>query len=78
MKTLAQFKSELGVDSIQFLKNESGRQYAEVGKVKLFISPKLDMNKPMFVTIIEKDKNGNKLENVYSVCNTSLVNGVVL
>lgn len=78
MKTLAQFKSELGVDSIQFLKNESGRQFATIGKVTLVISPKLDMKKPMFVTAIEKDKNGNKLENVYSVCNTSVENGVVL
>lgn len=78
MKTLEQFKSELGVDSIQFLKNEDGRQYAKIGNVTVLISPKFDMDKPKFVTPIGRDKNGNKLENVYSVCNTSLVNGVVL
>lgn len=48
MRTLNQFKQELGVQSIDLLKG-NGRMYATVGDKSIIVGSNTDMNKPLFV-----------------------------
>lgn len=75
MKTLEQFKKELGIERIQMLKSEKGREFAKIGDITIVVSHKYDGAKPAFVVVVEKDKDGNKLDNVYAICNSTLTEG---
>lgn len=78
MKTLEQFKKELGIEgNIQMMKTKKGRQFAKIGEITIMVSanPDFDKKKPLYVTEVEKDSKGNKLENVYAICNSSLTKG---
>ena len=78
MKTLNQFKSDLNVETIQFMIGPKGREFATIGDVTLIVSPKLVDTEPMYVLPITKNKLGDTLENVYTLCNTSVKMGRVL
>lgn len=53
MKTLAQFKAEHGVSTIDFLRG-NGRAYAKVGNDDLVVSTNFNSGKPAFVTWNDK------------------------
>ena len=69
MKTLAQFKQEEGVTTIDLLQGK-GRIYATVNEKNLVVSSKCDMAKPLFVIQLEKGKDGQPLQNVYAITNS--------
>ncbi len=48
MKTIQDFKEELGVKVITLLKGK-GRMFANVGNIQLFVGAKTDMQKPLYV-----------------------------
>ena len=48
MKTLAQFKLEQGVATIDLLQGK-GRKYAQVNSLSVIVSTDCDMDKPLFV-----------------------------
>lgn len=77
MKTLEQFKKDLGIENIQMMKTKKGRQFAKIGEITIMVSanPDFDAKAPLYVTEVEKDSKGNKLENVYAICNSSLTKG---
>jgi len=77
MKTLAQFKQELNITSIDLLKGK-GRMYAQVRDKQLVVSSKCDLSLPLFVTelseAVDKDKplspeNSRVIPNVYLLIN---------
>lgn len=77
MKTLAQFKREQDIQSIDLLQGK-GRKYASVRDLDLVVSSKCDLTKPLFVIPmseeIEEGKgfiegNTRKVENVYLLVN---------
>jgi hypothetical protein len=71
MKTLAQFKLEERVSKIDLMKGQ-GRAFAQVNEKNVIVSEKCDMTKPLFVTKLEADKDGNPLQNVYAICNSTV------
>ncbi len=80
MKTLAQFKSENNVTSLEVLAYASGRKFANVGDKKLVFSSKCDTSKPLFVQpfnnyIDPKDpsKGSVVVPNTYILCNSTVV-----
>lgn len=70
MKTLAQFKQENGVTTIDLMKL-NGRAFATVKDKSLIVAEKTDMTKPLFVTPVEKDKNDQPLINVFVLVNSA-------
>ena len=54
MRTLNQFKQELGVTSIELMKG-NGRMYATVGDKSIIVGNTTDMVKPLFV-VYNEDK----------------------
>jgi hypothetical protein len=53
MKTVAEFKKENGIETIQFYKGtkENGCQWADTSVGRVFLSPKTDTTKPCFVIV---------------------------
>lgn len=49
MKTLAQFKQENNITSIDLLQGK-GRKYAQVRDIQLVVSSKCDLKQPVYVT----------------------------
>ncbi len=78
MKALAEFKKELGVEQITFLKNEkSGTQHVEINGKLLIMRKDVDKTKPLFVGMITKDKDGNPVPEgkAYAIFNSNAVTG---
>ena len=72
MKTLAEFKKELGVTEIVFSKSpKTGRMFTTVGVTEIIVATNFDAKKPAYVLY-----NADKGFNV--VCNSSLVEGITL
>ena len=64
MKTLSQFKTDNGIDKIQFNKSvRTGRMFATVGALAIIIASNFDAKKPAFVF-------HNTEKNVHVVCNS--------
>lgn len=82
MKTFEQFKKELGVDKITFMKStKTGRQFATVGDAKIIIANKRDKdNKVIGVTDITQPLfvNYNEKLGIHMVMNSSAEVGVTL
>ena len=69
MKTLDQFKQELGVTVIKFMKSaKTGREFTTIGEKNIILSSKVDKTKPLFAFYNEDKK-------FYVVCNSTLVAG---
>ena len=69
MKTIAQFKADLGVETINFMKSaKTGREFTTIGDKNIILSSKVDKSKPLFAFY-------NETKNFYVVCNSSLVVG---
>lgn len=69
MKPLAQFKQELGVEAINFMKSaKTGREFTTIGDKNIILSSKVDKAKPLFVFF-------NETKNFFVVCNSTLVAG---
>lgn len=49
MKTLAQFKKENNIETIDLLQGK-GRKYAQVRDIQLVVSSKCDLKQPVYVT----------------------------
>ena len=72
MKTLAQFKAELGVAELTFSKSvKTGRMFTTVGVTEIIVATNFDSKKPAYVFY-----NADKGFNV--VCNSGLVEGITL
>ena len=69
MKTLAQFKQELGVTSIEFMQGK-GRTFATIGTTDIIVSKECDRTKPLFVIPLT-NKDNVRVDNAYVVCNAS-------
>lgn len=55
MKTFKQFKQELGVETIQFLKSkETGRQFATIKDTKIIVASNLNPKEALFVNFNEE------------------------
>lgn len=74
MRTLQEFKAEIGITEIKLAENAKGRKMALLPKgILLLVSSKCDMSKPMYVNQITKDAAGNPItDEVYVVFNTNL------
>ena len=82
MKTIEQFKAEIGVTDIKLDVNEQGRKMKFITykdkdnnskKLLLLVSNTCDMEKPLYVNQITEDKAGNPItDEVYVVFNTKL------
>lgn len=78
MKTLAQFKKEIGVEQIEFEKNpETGTQQCEIGNILILMRKDVDTKKPLYVGMITKNKKGEVVPEgtVFAVFNSKLVKG---
>lgn len=64
MKTLAQFKLEEGVATIDLLQGK-GRKYATVNNKSVIVSQECDMTKPLFVF-------HNEELNLHVICNSGV------
>jgi len=77
MILLEQFKKELGITELKFVKSaKTGRQFATVGTVLVMISIKgIDKSKPLYVTTATTIK---EQQACFVVCNSTLVEGDTL
>lgn len=78
MKSLEQFKKELNVTEIKFVKNpETGTQQVEIEGKLILMRKDVDTKKPLFVGMITKNKNGEPVPpgTAYAVFNSKLVEG---
>ncbi len=76
MKTLQQFKSELGIDSIPFMKSsKTGREFCTIKagaeSIDIIIGKDTDVKKELFI-FFNEDKE------IFIVCNSTLKKGVTL
>jgi len=76
MILLEQFKKELGITELKFVKSaKTGRQFANVGTVLVMISIKgIDKSKPLYVTTAKTKEQ----QACFVVCNSTLVEGDTL
>ena len=73
MKTLEQFKAEIGVTDIKLMKNKTGRRMAFLGDSLLLLSKDCDTKKQIYVKQITEDKDKNPItESVVVGFNTNL------
>ena len=74
MKTLAQFKKELGVDSISFVKSvEKDRTFATIKNTTIIVSKTFDSSKPAFVVPTADKDTGEIYPNTFTICNSEKV-----
>ena len=71
MKTLIEFKKELGLEKIPTRIGAKGREFAKIGKMTILVAKEFDIKQEAFVVEIEKDKNGVALTEVYCICNSN-------
>jgi len=72
MKTLNQFKQEEKIANIELLQG-NGRRYAKVNNKDVIVSSKADMAKPLFVTELTTDEQGNARQTpLYVICNAQV------
>lgn len=74
MKTIEQFKAEIGITEIKLKVNDKGRKLAVLPNgAFLLVSDKCNMAEDLYVNQITKDKAGNPItDEVYVVFNTKL------
>lgn len=75
MKTLQQFKLEKGITEINMMKTAKGREFAKIGDMTIIVATKFDDSKPAYVVEVSEDKDGNALENVFAICNSTVTKG---
>lgn len=75
MKTLEQFKQEKGIVKIEMMKTAKGREFAKIGDMTIIVASKFDDSKDAYVVEVSKDKDGNALENVFAICNSTVTKG---
>lgn len=81
MQTLAQFKKELGVETIEFMKsNKTGTQFTTVRAKNIIISRKADVSKPLYVTMMTRTADGEEIapETAYVIHNAGAEVGTTL
>lgn len=69
MKSFADFKKELGVETINFYQGK-GREFATVGTTDIIISKTCDVTQPLFVIPLSKD--GVEIADAFVVCNSTV------
>jgi hypothetical protein len=82
MKSLQQFKAEIGVTEIKLDENQKGRKMKFIyykdkdnnsKKLLLLVSTTCDLDKPLYVNQITEDKDGTPItDEVYVLFNTKL------
>lgn len=76
MKTLEQFKRELGIDSIPFMKSsKTGREFCTIKadgvEIDIIIGKEFDSKKDAFIFF-------NENKGIFIVCNSTMVKGRTL
>jgi hypothetical protein len=65
MLSLETFKKTLGLQTLNFKKSKTGKLFADVPGVSLYLSAKADTKKPLFITECEATTGGK----VMVICN---------
>ena len=70
MKTLTQFKQELGVSKIDLLQ-KNGRAFAKVQDIDLVVSSNCDLSKELFIIPLTKE-DGTPVANAVLMINSDI------
>lgn len=71
MKTLNQFKKEMGIDIIDLLQGK-GRMYCKVKDIDIIVSKSCDLTKPLFIISTTNQETGNVVANLFTIINSDI------
>jgi hypothetical protein len=77
MKTLAQFKKENNIETIQLLQGKN-RKFANINDLVIIVSKECDLTKSLFVVATTNQETGVTYQNAYTIVNSNVVEVEVL